>query len=36
VVDFDVLEILRDFRAGAPARQIAVEIHGLTLDQATS
>jgi SulP family sulfate permease len=36
VVDFDVLEILRDFRAGAPARQIAVEIHGLTLDKATS
>jgi SulP family sulfate permease len=36
VVDFDVLEILRDFRAGAPPRQIAVEIHGLTLDQATS
>jgi SulP family sulfate permease len=36
VVDFDVLEILRDFRAGAPARQIAVEVHGLTLDQATS
>ncbi len=35
VVDFDVIEILRDFRAGAPARQIAVELHGLTLDQAT-
>ncbi|MEZ4377567.1 MAG: SulP family inorganic anion transporter [Gemmatimonadales bacterium] len=35
VVDFDVLEILRDFRAGAPARDIAVEIRGLTLDQAT-
>lgn len=32
VIDFDVMEILRDFRAGAPARQIAVEIRGLTLD----
>jgi len=36
VVDFDVMEILRDFRAGVSARQIAVEIHGLTLDKATS
>lgn len=33
VVDFDVLEILRDFQAGAPARQIAVEIRGLTLQE---
>lgn len=32
VVDFDVREILREFRAGAPARNIAVEIRGLTLD----
>ncbi len=31
VVDFDVLEILRDFRIGAPARNIAVEFHGITL-----
>jgi SulP family sulfate permease len=35
VIDFDVREILRDFRTGAPARNIAVEIRGITLDQAT-
>lgn len=35
VVDFDVYEILRDFRAGAPARNIAVEIRGLTLEPTT-
>ena len=32
VLDFDVREILRDFRAGAPARSIAVEFHGTTLE----
>ena len=32
IVDFDVREILRDFRAGAPARNIAVELRGITLD----
>lgn len=32
VVDFDVLEILRDFRNTAPARRIAVELHGISLD----
>ena len=31
VVDFDVLEILRDFRANAGARQIAVDVRGITL-----
>lgn len=31
VVDFDVLEILRDFRLGAPARNIAVEFRGITI-----
>ncbi len=36
VIDFDVQEILRDFRSGAPTRQIAVEFHGLTLDQTAS
>lgn len=33
VVDFDVLEILRDYHATAPHRDIAVEVHGLTLDR---
>lgn len=32
VVDFDVLEILRDFRNTAPARRIVVELHGISLD----
>lgn len=32
VVDFDVREIIRDFRAAAPSRSIAVEIRGLTLE----
>jgi len=32
VLDFDVREILHDFRAGAPARDIAVEFHGITLE----
>ena len=32
VVDFDVLEVLREFRAGASARNIAVDIRGITLD----
>ncbi len=32
VVDFDVLEILRDFRNTAPARRIAVELRGISLD----
>lgn len=32
VVDFDVLEILRDFRNTAPARSIAVELQGISLD----
>jgi SulP family sulfate permease len=32
VVDFDVLEILRDFRNTAPARRIAVELQGISLD----
>lgn len=32
VVDFDVLEILRDFRNTAPARRIMVELHGISLD----
>jgi SulP family sulfate permease len=32
VVDFDVREIIRDFSAGAPARNIAVEVHGVTLE----
>ncbi|MFN0100349.1 MAG: SulP family inorganic anion transporter [Gemmatimonadaceae bacterium] len=31
VIDFDVREILRDFEASAPARDITVEFHGLTL-----
>ena len=35
VVDFDVYEILRDFREGAPERNIAVEFHGITLDPRT-
>lgn len=30
-IDFDVLEILRDFHAGAAARDIAVDVRGLTL-----
>ncbi len=34
VVDFDVREILREFRTSAPARGIAVEFHGTILDQA--
>lgn len=36
VVDFDVLEILRDYRDNAPHRDIIVDIHGLTLSKATS
>ena len=32
VVDFDVMEILREYRTNAPHRDIAVEVHGLTLD----
>ena len=32
VVDFDVREILREFRASAPLRGIAVEFHGTILD----
>ena len=32
VIDFDVREILREFRAGAPARNIAVEFRGITLE----
>ncbi len=36
VVDFDVREILRDFRSSAPGRHIAVEFRGLTLDTTTS
>ena len=35
VVDFDVYEILRDFREGSPERNIAVEFHGITLDPRT-
>ena len=35
VVDFDVVEILRDYRKNAPQRDIAVEVHGITLDPAT-
>ena len=31
VVDFDVVEIIREFRTNAPHRNIAVEVHGLTL-----
>lgn len=31
VVDFDVLEILRDFKVGAPARSIQAEFRGITL-----
>jgi len=31
VVDFDVREILRDFRIGAPARGITAEFRGITL-----
>jgi SulP family sulfate permease len=31
-LDYDVHEILRDFRAGAPARHIAVEFRGITLE----
>jgi SulP family sulfate permease len=34
-VDFDVHEIIRDFRAGAPARNIAVELRGITLEPTT-
>jgi MFS superfamily sulfate permease-like transporter len=33
VVDFDVHEIIRDFSAGAPARNIAVEVHGIPFAQ---
>lgn len=36
VVDFDVLEILREYRKNAPHRDIAVEVHGLTLDPTTA
>ena len=32
VVDFDVLEILRDFRSKAPSRSIAVELRGPILN----
>lgn len=32
VIDFDVLEILRDFRNTAPARRIAVDLQGISLD----
>ena len=32
VVDFDVCEIIREFSAGASARNIAVEVRGLTLE----
>jgi len=32
VVDFDVLEMLRDFRRTASVRRIAVEVHGMSLD----
>ncbi len=32
VIDFDVLEILRDFRNTAPARRIVVELQGISLD----
>jgi MFS superfamily sulfate permease-like transporter len=35
VLDFDVQEMLRDFRAGAPARNIAVELRGITLEPTT-
>jgi len=30
VIDFDVREILRDFKTNAVARNITVEIHGLS------
>ena len=36
VIDFDVLEILRDFRASAAARNIAVDIRGITLTPSAS
>jgi MFS superfamily sulfate permease-like transporter len=35
VIDFDVREILREFRTAAPARGIAVEFHGPILDPST-
>jgi SulP family sulfate permease len=35
VIDFDVREILREFRTAAPARGIAVEFHGALLDPST-
>ena len=35
VVDFDVREIFREFRAAAPARHIAVELRGIILDPST-
>ena len=35
VVDFDVREILREFRTSAPSRDIAVEFRGTILDQST-
>ena len=36
VVDFDVLEILRDYRTNAAARHIAVDVHGITLTPSTT
>ncbi len=36
VIDFDVMEILREFRDGAAARNIAVDVHGLTLNPTRS
>lgn len=36
VVDFDVVEILREYLSNAPHRDIAVQVHGLTLDRSTT
>jgi len=36
VVDFDVREILREFRDGAASRNIAVDVHGLILNPTIS